>query len=159
MLQVDDIAEKSRETSPSLTDLEYKKSKLLAELKQSQSTGETSNASLSKSDSLEMEGDNRRESITEESEPSNSPKAEESNVDSDTPKTPVNGLARKSTISVHVGTPILHSVSPFKRLPSAEKFSKDICDVINFENLPDSTGKYDQMTELLQKVRNTLRKE
>lgn len=59
-------------------------------------------------------------------------------------------------MSVTVGTPIIKSISPFSKLPCPEKFSKNICDVINFENLPDSTGKYDQMIGVLQKVRNTL---
>lgn len=61
-----------------------------------------------------------------------------------------------SVKSVHLGTPILPSTSPYSKLPSSEKFSKDICDVINFENLPDSTGKYEQMTGVLQKVRSTM---
>ncbi|XP_011634594.1 zinc finger CCHC domain-containing protein 8 homolog [Pogonomyrmex barbatus] len=60
--------------------------------------------------------------------------------------------------SVYLGTPILPSTSPYNKLPSSEKFSRDICDVINFENLPDSTGKYEQMTGVLQKVRNTMAK-
>lgn len=63
-----------------------------------------------------------------------------------------------SVKSVHLGTPLLASASPYNKLPSSEKFSKDICDVINFENLPDSTGKYEQMTGVLQKVRSTMAK-
>ncbi|EFN74192.1 Zinc finger CCHC domain-containing protein 8 [Camponotus floridanus] len=64
--------------------------------------------------------------------------------------------SQTSVKSVHLGTPILQSTSPYNKLPSSEKFSKDICDVINFENLPDTTGKYEQMTGVLQKVRNTM---
>lgn len=63
-----------------------------------------------------------------------------------------------SVKSVDLGTPVLQSTSPYSKLPSSEKFSKDICNLINFENLPDSTGKYEQMTGVLQKVRNTLAK-
>uniref|UniRef100_A0A0C9PS02 CG4622_0 protein n=1 Tax=Fopius arisanus TaxID=64838 RepID=A0A0C9PS02_9HYME len=58
--------------------------------------------------------------------------------------------------SVDLGTPILQSTSPFTKLPASANFSKDICEVINFENLPNSTGKYKKMTEILQKVRGTL---
>lgn len=65
---------------------------------------------------------------------------------------------RSSVKSVHLGTPILPSTSPYNKLPSSEKFSKDICDVINFENLPDSTGKYEQISGVIQKVRNTMAK-
>lgn len=55
------------------------------------------------------------------------------------------------------GTPILKSSSPYNRLPNPDNFQKDVSPVINFENLPNSTGKYEQMTEVLQKVRNKLK--
>lgn len=55
--------------------------------------------------------------------------------------------------SVTLGTPVIVT-SEYSQLPSADKFSKNICDVINFENLPDSTGKYEKMSGLLQKVRS-----
>lgn len=55
------------------------------------------------------------------------------------------------------GTPLLKSGSPYATLPHPDKFSKDVSPVINFENLPNSTGKYEQLTDVLQKVRNTLR--
>lgn len=74
-------------------------------------------------------------------------------VNIDNPEDKSSTPNRASTVKVQLGTPLLYSASPFKILPSAEKFSKDICDVINFENLPDATGKYDQMSELIQKVR------
>lgn len=58
-----------------------------------------------------------------------------------------------NSTSMSLGTPVIVT-SEFTRLPSADKFSKNICDVINFENLPDSTGKYEKMSGLLQKVRS-----
>ncbi|KAJ9595978.1 hypothetical protein L9F63_012799, partial [Diploptera punctata] len=58
--------------------------------------------------------------------------------------------------TMELGTPIVQSASPFSRLPNPEKFSRDICDVINFENLPDSTGKYEKMNDLLRKVRSAV---
>lgn len=64
--------------------------------------------------------------------------------------------SRGTVKSVVLGTPILESTSPYSKLPSVDKFSKDVCDLMNFENLPDSTGKYEQMTGILQKVRSTL---
>lgn len=64
--------------------------------------------------------------------------------------------SQDSVKSVDLGTPILKSSSPYNKLPPSEKFSKNICDVLNFENLPDSTGKYEQMTEVLQRVRNSM---
>ncbi|RZC40741.1 zinc finger CCHC domain-containing protein 8 -like protein [Asbolus verrucosus] len=55
------------------------------------------------------------------------------------------------------GTPILKSNSPYLTLPNPDNFSKDVSPVINFENLPNSTGKYEQMADVLQKVRSTLK--
>lgn len=54
------------------------------------------------------------------------------------------------------GTPVLRSSSGHSRLPPPENFSKDICDVINFENLPESTGKFERMRGLLKKVKEVL---
>ena len=59
--------------------------------------------------------------------------------------------------SVCLGTPVIHT-SAFTSLPSPDKFAKDICDVINFENLPDSTGKYEKMSGLIKKVRSFVSK-
>lgn len=70
---------------------------------------------------------------------------------SDSPKTPdLKGHVKTS----EYGTPVMNIASPFTKLPSDEKFSKDICDVINFENLPNSTGKYKQISKLLKKVKS-----
>ncbi|XP_049293040.1 zinc finger CCHC domain-containing protein 8 homolog [Anopheles funestus] len=58
------------------------------------------------------------------------------------------GLKRMS-----LGTPILSAFTPYTTLPSGEAFSKGVSDVIHFENLPNSTGKYLQMKCLLSNVR------
>uniref|UniRef100_A0A182QP49 PSP proline-rich domain-containing protein n=1 Tax=Anopheles farauti TaxID=69004 RepID=A0A182QP49_9DIPT len=58
------------------------------------------------------------------------------------------GLKRMS-----LGTPILRAFTPYSTLPSGDAFSKGVSDVIHFENLPDSTGKYEQMKSLLSEVR------
>lgn len=55
------------------------------------------------------------------------------------------------------GTPILKSGSPYSKLPKPDNFSQNISPVINFENLPNATGKYEQMTGILQKVRTALK--
>lgn len=52
------------------------------------------------------------------------------------------------------GTPVMNIASSYIKLPSDNNFAKDICDVINFENLPNSTGKYKQISDLLKKVKN-----
>ncbi|KAF7282609.1 hypothetical protein GWI33_002328 [Rhynchophorus ferrugineus] len=55
------------------------------------------------------------------------------------------------------GTPILKSSSPYNKLPRLENFTKGVSAVIDFENLPNSTGKYEQMYKVLQKVRDKLK--
>lgn len=51
------------------------------------------------------------------------------------------------------GCPVLPSFSPFNILPAGEKFQEGVCDVIAFENLAESTGKYEKMKTLIKKVR------
>lgn len=55
-----------------------------------------------------------------------------------------------------LGTPILTPFTPFNTLPCGDAFSQGVSDVINFENLPNSTGKYERMKSLLLKVRNVI---
>lgn len=70
-----------------------------------------------------------------------------------------NGINRKTeevaigtSTNVHMGTPIL-KFTPYETLPTNENFKVGVSDVINFENLTNSTGKYVQMQKVLQKVR------
>lgn len=53
-----------------------------------------------------------------------------------------------------LGCPVLPSFTPFSTLPDGEKFQEGVCDVIAFENLAESTGKYEKMKELINKVRD-----
>lgn len=66
---------------------------------------------------------------------------------------------RGSVKSVELGTPILQTSSLYTKLPCSEKFSKDICDVINFENLPGATGSYEKISGILNKVRDVINKD
>lgn len=61
---------------------------------------------------------------------------------------------RKSFV---LGTPVL-KFSSYDKLPTGEKFSVGVSDVINFENLPDSTGKYENMVKVIEKVRRAVQK-
>lgn len=77
----------------------------------------------------------------------------------ETLKTPECSITtRSNTLSAIQGTPILESCSPFSKLPKGDSWSVGVSDVINFENLPDSTGKYEQMKDVLTKVRKCLNK-
>jgi zinc finger CCHC domain-containing protein 8 len=51
------------------------------------------------------------------------------------------------------GCPVLPSFSPFEILPSNVNFQQGVCDVIAFENLAQSTGKYENMKGIIKKVR------
>ena len=53
------------------------------------------------------------------------------------------------------GTPICKMYSPYEELPEASKWTTNTTDHIFFENLPESTGKYENMVELLKKCRRT----
>ncbi|XP_066158150.1 zinc finger CCHC domain-containing protein 8 homolog isoform X1 [Euwallacea fornicatus] len=55
------------------------------------------------------------------------------------------------------GTPIIKSCSLYNKLPCADNFMKGVSPVIDFENLPNSTGKYEKMTNVLRRVRDTLK--
>ncbi|XP_017886151.2 zinc finger CCHC domain-containing protein 8 homolog isoform X1 [Ceratina calcarata] len=127
-----------RTSSPSLNELEDMKQQLLVELQESNSGSEKTNSSVSKSDMPPPS--NEVTPVSNRIRPNGA------------------NMSQGSVKSVDLGTPVLQSTSPYNKLPSSEKFSKDICDIINFENLPDSTGKYEQMTGVLQKVRNTMAK-
>lgn len=123
------------DNSPSLTDLENKKKLLLQELDDS---------SLQSNPSTPIKLNSTNEFITPKS------------TTTVTTTTTTSASKCGSVKSVEFGTPIIQSTSRFTKLPSSDKFSKNICDVINFENLPDSTGKYEKMAGLLQKVRVAL---
>ncbi|XP_066245973.1 zinc finger CCHC domain-containing protein 8 homolog [Euwallacea similis] len=68
--------------------------------------------------------------------------------------TPSNVESLKCSI---FGTPIIKSCSLYNKLPCADNFMKGVSPVIDFENLPNSTGKYEKMTNVLRRVRDTLK--
>ncbi|XP_054008951.1 zinc finger CCHC domain-containing protein 8 homolog [Hylaeus anthracinus] len=131
----------SRTNSPSLYDLENMKKRLLVEIELQESNSPANSDVLLKNNSSKSDMPPPSNEVTPEANRSR--------------RSMIN-TSCGSVKSVDLGTPVLQSASPYSKLPSSEKFSKNISDVINFENLPDSTGKYEQMTGVLQKVRNTL---
>ncbi|XP_066595481.1 zinc finger CCHC domain-containing protein 8 homolog [Prorops nasuta] len=135
-LASESAASTSRANSPSLSDLETMKNQLLVALEDSSS--QSNLEALGKSEKAEMPPPPTEESLQDECIVFKTPNS-------------------KSSI-VSLGTPILQSTSPYNKLPSFEKFSKNISEVLNFENLPDYTGKYEKMTGILQKVRQELSK-
>lgn len=73
------------------------------------------------------------------------------NTSMDTP-----GSTHGKIKSIDYGTPVLKIHSPYNKLPPPEAFQKDISDVINFENLPDSTGAYEKLKDVLKSARTKL---
>ena len=57
-----------------------------------------------------------------------------------------------------MGTPVSIRYSPYNSLPNLEKFASNMGDLELFENLPNSTGAFQKMKSLLNKVRNAFNK-
>lgn len=75
--------------------------------------------------------------------------------------TPTTSVAEKKQLSskqIVEGTPLLKSDCPFDKLPDGDKWAVGVSDVINFENLPDSVGKYEKMKVLIKKVQKVVKK-
>lgn len=72
------------------------------------------------------------------------------------PSTPSGPVTGRSVGSVG-GTPLIKQVSPFTKLPVGNKWSVGVTDVIDFENLPDATGTYKKMTDVISKVRKVIK--
>ncbi|XP_016947342.1 zinc finger CCHC domain-containing protein 8 homolog [Drosophila biarmipes] len=126
----------ARSPSPSLDDLKAQQEKLLQQLECNTSLDTTANESKSQTD---------LDDTAEISEPAVNSKHIEQTQSA--PSTPFKAS--------YEGTPLL-KFSVYDRLPVGENFKVGVSDVINFENLPDSTGKYEQMKGLLKNVREKM---
>lgn len=78
-------------------------------------------------------------------------------LESSVPNTPSPSMAGQSRKAMF-GTPIIQQVSPFSKLPTGEKWSVGVSDVIDFENLPDGTGTYSKLTGVIEKVRTVIKR-
>ncbi|KAG6449402.1 hypothetical protein O3G_MSEX006047 [Manduca sexta] len=168
--------------SPSLNDLEAKKRLLLDALGEDEPEN-TAFVNNNTSEGIDLESDSEKDIANNSSankidmddsdvleinvsnitdiEISNSdnasPNSTQINDEKNTSTSGINTSLNRSTGHVKTtqyGTPVMNIASPYEKLPSDVKFAKDICDVINFENLPNSTGNYQKMCSLLKKVKN-----
>ena len=57
-----------------------------------------------------------------------------------------------------MGTPVSIRYSPYNSLPNLDKFATNMGDLELFENLPNSTGAFQKLKSLLNKVRNAFNK-
>lgn len=147
--------------SPSLTDLEKQKENLLAALEDNSSSNPKSVETACEDPENSSDQDKSKNELgVSDKVPVGKPLVINVDKEEDT-GTPLASPTLNSSINCvktsTFGTPILKSSSPYSRLPNPDNFMKDVSPVINFENLPNSTGKYEQMTGVLQKVRSTLK--
>ncbi|KAH8402020.1 hypothetical protein KR009_009136 [Drosophila setifemur] len=137
---------KARPSSPTLEDLRAQQEKLLQQLEGNTSLNTTANESQSV---IDLDS-------TAEVDPAEPPvKSSLATTSQSTSSTP-RATAQPFKASFE-GTPVL-KFSIYDKLPVGSKFQEGISDVINFENLPDSTGKYEQMKGLLKSVREKIMK-
>ncbi|KAH8284895.1 hypothetical protein KR054_002543 [Drosophila jambulina] len=129
-----------RSPSPTLDDLREQQEKLLLQLE--------CNSSLNDSTSLNNLDDTAEKEATDKPQTQSAPATPTGTRASPLP------AAKKFKASFE-GTPVL-KFSAFDKLPEGSNFKVGISDVINFENLPDSTGKYEQMKDLLKNVREKM---
>ncbi|KAM7346139.1 zinc finger CCHC domain-containing protein 8 homolog [Cochliomyia hominivorax] len=140
--------------SPTLRELVKQKQRLLKELKSNTSVVEIEDSLID--EIIELDEEDDKQTITDTNAKENSEPSCES-----TPSQEIVSeiVETKSTVikESFMGTPVL-KFSPYDNLPKGDNFKVGVSDVINFENLPDSTGKYEQMKGVLKKVRNCLNK-
>lgn len=133
--------------SATLTDLEERKQKLLQALANANDNSNSRDSNSGDATADEKIGDdesaldvtvaNERDECTEV----------------DGPSTPIVGRSRE----IVVGTPLLKAVSPFASLPSGDKWSAGVTDMLDFENLPDSIGTYKRLRGLIHTVRTVVK--
>ena len=66
-------------------------------------------------------------------------------------------LTELTSVILCAGTPIVEMFSPFVKLPSQDGWGKDMSEHVAFENLPNYTGKWEQMSGLIKRIRSVLR--
>lgn len=148
--------------SPSLLELEKQKQKLLQELQANTSVVEIEDSLIDEIIALDESSNSEDTKCTEQEKlpltNDNVNNTPEKSVDSSVvaekdANNPANTVIKESLM----GTPVL-KFSPYDNLPKGDNFKVGVSDVINFENLPDSTGKYEQMKEVIKKVRTCITK-
>ncbi|KAF5273990.1 hypothetical protein FQA39_LY01105 [Lamprigera yunnana] len=148
-----DKEDERRNPSPTLTQLEIEKKLLLEQLTEDIDRLEDSTADSSVNGFTTIDITGVVDSFDDV--PLSSTMLDVTNDDAETGN--IVDLPKANRIKTSTfGTPILKSTSPFVILPKPENFMKDVSDVINFENLPNSTGKYEQMIGVIEKVRRIL---
>lgn len=156
------VAVAARNASPTMDDLRLQQEKLLAALDESvQSVNTTAVSQVANNDDSLIDDimalDATSQSNGDEDTLSRTQSPADDSQDSFVSPTPTKSSAPSTPLnsSKHSmsGTPLLQSASPYTQLPAGSSWSVGVSDVIDFENLADSTGKYERMKGLLQRVR------
>ncbi len=96
----------------------------------------------------------RKRKMPEDGEEKEEEEGEEDDGPPGAKKLALSGALKSDEVKlVNEGTPIVDTYSPYEALPSQQAWAVGTTDHILFENLPDSTGKWDQMRGVLQKGR------
>lgn len=155
--------EPKREDSPSLDDLNERKKRLLNAL-------DDSTVSITTLVSKPLEDDSliddilalQDDSILESSGITDGDTSKISNSSASIISAVNSTVLNKNVLHVSketvCGTPVIKALSPFSNLPNSEKWREGVSDVLDFQNLPDSIGKYDKMRTIIEKVRVKVKK-
>lgn len=160
----------------SIEDLEEQRKALLAELDQDDDNEEND----VRNPTIEVSGDFADVCSLEESQSKNptnevvversiqtinlaSPLSEELPVKDESTKIDDQNLSPKKSKLLAMGTPVSIRYSPYNTLPPRDKFAQNGCfgtmgELVLYENLPNSTGAFQKMRSLLQKVRKVFNK-
>lgn len=133
----------------SLDALEEARKALMAKLNEEAAEDDESNSAEVVSEAPGNEPTSAQDSDAKECEPNPTTSTEE----------PETVDAPKPSRLLAMGTPVAIRHSPFNALPTIDKFASNMGDLELYQNLPNSTGTYQKMRSLLQKVRTTLKKD
>lgn len=170
----DDEPSRERIASPTLDDLRQQQEKLMAALDDSSVLG---NQSLNSTATAVVADDSLIDDILalDASQSCSQPALDDDSQCSDNPPTNDTTLDEShdddgtntataatqspavtplnSSIASVSGTPLLQSSSPYAQPPSGAAWSVGVSDIIDYENLADSTGTFTRMKGVLEKVR------
>lgn len=151
----DDSASKSNDgfSKSSLNDLKRKKEELLKALADN-TFDQDSNPATDNCHTHARHIEHNDNNATQQNNELNDTIPNDRTIVASTPTTPVANGRSKTTVH---GTPLIQQVSPFASLPSSDKWSVGVSDVIDFENLADAVGTYDKMSQIIHKVRVSAR--
>lgn len=150
-LEDGELSNESAPKSPDVESLKQTRQVLLSEIAdssvfmQTESVNSSVNITAANSSIASLNHSQLNETIIENSE--------NENRDNSVKETAPQEVRTGHVDTTVLGCPVLPSFTPFNTLPDGEKFQEGVCDVIAFENLAESTGKYEKMKELITKVR------